>query len=37
MDQLNENEKKEVVAKFDHLDTLKFSHVNSYAFTEEGI
>ena len=37
MFQLNENEKKEVVAKCDHLNTLKFSYVNPYVFTEQGI
>jgi len=37
MFQLNENEKKEVVAKCDHLNTIKFSHVNPYVFTEQGI
>jgi len=37
MFQLNENEKNEVVAKCDHLNTIKFSHVNPYVFTEQGI
>ena len=37
MFQLNENEKNEVVAKCDHLHTIKFSHVNPYVFTEQGI
>ncbi len=37
MFQLNENEKKEVVAKCDHLNTIKFSYVNPYVFTGQGI
>jgi len=37
MFQLNENEKKEVVAKCDHLNMIKFSHVNPYVFTEQGL
>lgn len=37
MFQLNEKEKKEVVAKCDHLNTMKFSYVNPYVFTEQGI
>ena len=37
MFQLNEEEKKEVVAKCDHLNMTKFSHVNPYVFTEQGI
>jgi len=37
MFQLNEEEKNELVAKCDHLDSLKHSTVNPYVFTEQGI
>lgn len=35
--QLTEEETQEVVAKCDHLASLKFSHVQPYAFTEQGV
>lgn len=35
--QLTEAETQEVVAKCDHLASLKFSHVQPYAFTEQGV
>jgi len=37
MFQLDETEKNELVAKCDHLDSLKHSTVNPYVFTEQGI
>ena len=37
MFQLTASEKAEVVANCDHLQSLKFSHVLPYAFTEQGI
>ncbi len=37
MFQLTDSEKKEVVAKCDHLQNLKFSSTNPYAFTQEGV
>ena len=37
MFQLTEREKKEVVAKCDHLQGLKFSAYQPYAFTEQGV
>jgi len=37
MFQLDEKEKDELVAKCDHLDSLKHSTVNPYVFTEQGI
>jgi len=37
MFQLDEKEKYEVVAKCDHLDSMKHSTVNPYVFTEQGI
>jgi hypothetical protein len=36
MFQLNDEEKKELVANCDHLKRLKFSSTNPYAFTEHG-
>ena len=36
MFQLTEKEKKEVIANCDHLQKLKFSKTNPYAFTEHG-
>ncbi len=35
--QLTEAEKDELVAKCDHLNNLKFSHIPPYAFTEQGV
>ena len=35
--QLTEAETQEVVAKCDHLAGLKYSHVQPYAFTEQGV
>lgn len=35
--QLNEDEKKELVANCDRFDTLKHSSSNPYAFTEQGV
>lgn len=35
--QLNDKEKKELVTNCDRFDKLKYSTVNPYAFTEEGI
>ncbi|MCF8359156.1 MAG: ORF6N domain-containing protein [Prolixibacteraceae bacterium] len=35
--QLNETEKKELVANCDRFDSLKHSSVNPYAFTEQGV
>ena len=35
--QLTEQEKNEVVAKCDHLVSLKFSTILPYAFTEQGV
>jgi len=37
MFQLDEKEKNELVAKCDHLDSMKHSTVNPYVFTEQGI
>ena len=37
MFQLTDEEQKEVVAKCDHLQKLKYSHTNSYAFSEHGV
>ena len=37
MFQLTEIEKKELVANCDHLQNLKFSYQNPYAFTEQGV
>ena len=37
MFQLNTNEKNELVAKCDRLKKLKYSTVNPYAFTEQGV
>ncbi len=37
MFQLTDQEKAEVIANCDHLKMLKFSPVNPYAFTEQGI
>ncbi len=37
MFQLNENEKNELVAKYDRFNTMKHSTVNPYVFTEQGI
>lgn len=34
---LTEKEKNDVVAKCDHLGSLKFSHQLPYAFTEQGV
>lgn len=36
MFQLTDNEKQEVIAKCDHLEKLKYSSTNPYAFTEHG-
>ena len=36
MFQLTKEEKDEVVAKCDHLEKLKYSRTNPYAFTEHG-
>jgi phage regulator Rha-like protein len=36
MFQLTSNEKQEVIANCDHLEKLKFSRTNPYAFTEHG-
>ena len=36
MFQLNNQEKQEVIANCDHLEKLKFSRTNPYAFTEHG-
>ncbi len=36
MFQLSSNEKQEVIANCDHLEKLKFSRTNPYAFTEHG-
>lgn len=36
MFQLNAAEKKELIANCDHLEKLKFSRTNPYAFTEHG-
>jgi len=36
MFQLDKNEKNEVVTNCDHLEILKFSHVNPLVFTEHG-
>jgi len=36
MFQLTSHEKREVIANCDHLDKLKFSRTNPYAFTEHG-
>jgi hypothetical protein len=36
MFQLSEDEKAEVIANCDHLEKLKFSRTNPYAFTEHG-
>lgn len=36
MFQLNEDEKAEVIANCDHLEKLKYSTTNPYAFTEHG-
>ena len=35
--QLTENEFDKLVANCDHLETLRFSHVLPYAFTEQGV
>ncbi len=37
MFQLTEEEKQEVVTNCDHLNIIKFSYVNPYVFTEQGI
>ncbi len=37
MFQLSDKEKNELVAKCDHLKNLKYSTVNPYAFTEQGV
>ncbi len=37
MFQLSKEEKDEVVASCDHLNSLKFSKTNPYAFTEHGV
>lgn len=37
MFQLSDIEKQEVVANCDHLKALRFSYVNPYTFTEQGI
>ena len=37
MFQITEKEKKDVVAKCDHLSLLKFSHQLPHAFTEQGV
>ena len=37
MFQLTEIEKNELVAKCDHLKSLKFSYQNPYVFTEQGV
>jgi hypothetical protein len=36
MFQLTDQEKEDVIANCDHLDKLKFSRTNPYAFTEHG-
>lgn len=36
MFQLSDDEKAEVIANCDHLEKLKFSRTNPYAFTEHG-
>ena len=36
MFQLSDEEKLEVVANCDHLERIKFSYTNPYAFTEHG-
>ena len=36
MFQLTNHEKQEVIANWDHLENLKFSRTNPYAFTEHG-
>ena len=36
MFQLSDSEKQEVIANCDHLEKLKFSRTNPYAFTEHG-
>ena len=36
MFQLTSHEKREVIANCDHLEKLKFSRTNPYAFTEHG-
>jgi len=36
MFQLTNHEKQEVIANCDHLENLKFSRTNPYAFTEHG-
>ncbi len=36
MFQLTTEEKQEVIANCDHLEKLKFSRTNPYAFTEHG-
>ncbi|MCD4675765.1 MAG: ORF6N domain-containing protein, partial [Desulfobacula sp.] len=36
MFQLTSHEKQEVIANCDHLEKLKFSRTNPYAFTEHG-
>ena len=36
MFQLTAKEKQEVIAKCDHLEKIKFSRTNPYAFTEHG-
>ena len=36
MFQLTDEEKQEVIANCDHLQKLKFSRTNAYAFTEHG-
>jgi len=37
MFQLNDNEKNDLVAKCDRFNSLKYSTVNPYAFTEQGV
>ena len=37
MSQLTYSEKRELVAKCDHLEKLKYSATNPYAFKEQGI
>ena len=37
MFQLNDKEKNELVAKCDRLNSLKYSTVNPYVFTEQGV
>ena len=36
MFQLTDKEKEEVIANCDHLENIKFSRTNPYAFTEHG-